>query len=352
MIRTALTMSLSAIALVGHSADVTVFMYSEYIHPDIAKEFTAATGMSCDIQVYEAQEDMLAKLKTGGSGQYDVIVATDVMIPQLVGLDLVQPLDKAKLKHLGNLDPSLMNQSYDKDNRHSVPYFWGTVGMLYRVDAVRTPATWKWFFDPAQQPGPFVIMDEARTTLACANLAIGKDFNDRTASALPLVIKALAAAKKSPKSLGFDGGVGGKNKVVSGEAAVAMVYNGDAVTAIRERAEARTKGATEPALAFAIPVEGSNIWVDCMLVTKGSKNVDGAHRFIDYLSDAAVAAKNANHMHYATPVAAAKPMIEKDDLADTAIYPDAETMKRLHYIADPGKDQTLLDAAWTKVKGD
>ncbi len=333
-------LGLAAVLPLAAGEPVTVFMYSEYIHPKIAEEFTAATGHPCTIQVYEAQEDMMAKLTTGGSGQYDVVVATDTIIPQMIALDLVQPLDRARLPTIGNLDPAFMDRPFDRGNRYSVPYFWGTVGLLYDGTKVTGEATWAWFLDPARQPGPFVIMDEARTTIGCMNLALGRDINARTPADLKAVADALIAAKRSDRCLGFDGGVGAKNRVAKGEALVGMVYNGDAVTAIKEN----------PALRFAIPREGSNIWMDNLLVTKGSRNVAGAHAFINYITGATVAAQNANHMHYATANAAARPMLEPEDVKNPAIYPPPEVMARLHYLGDPGKDLKLLEAAWTRIK--
>lgn len=319
---------------------VRIFMYSEYIDPALAETFAKKTGYTLDVQVYEAQEDMIAKLQTGGTDQYDVVVASDTIVKQMIGLKLVQPLDQAKITRKANVDPLFLNPPFDQGNRYSYPYFWGTTGLFYDTAKVKGEATWKWVLDPAAQPGPFVLMDEARTTIGCTLRALGFAMNSTAPAEVKAAADALVAAKRSPKCLGFAGGVAARDKVVGGEAVVGMVFNGDAAKAIAEK----------PTLAYAIPAEGSNIWVDVLMVTAKAPNPDGAHALIDFLLDADAAAQNANFIHYATPVAAAKPKLIPAELANPVIYPAPEVMKRLFYLEDLGKATKLWDAAWTSAK--
>jgi spermidine/putrescine transport system substrate-binding protein len=340
---------LAALLAPAIAADpVTVFMYSEYIDEKIPEQFEKATGFPLKIEVYEAQEDMLAKLKTGGSDQYDVVVATDVMIKQLIGLKLVKPLDQALIPNMKHVSKDLLNPPYDQGNTYSLPYFWGTAGLMYDTAKVSGEPTWAWIFDAKQQPGPFLMMDESKTMLGSTMLALGKPMNSRDPKDLNAAADALVAAKKSAKSLGFAGGVDGKNKVVAGEAAIAVVYNGDAARGIEEAAA----GDKKLALAYAIPKEGGNIWVDCLLVTAKAPNKAGAHAFINYINLPEVAAQNANSMRYATPNASAIPLVDEKDRTNPVIYPGPEIKARLHYLEDAGKATKLLDATWTKVKAD
>ena len=344
----AILTSVAALVLAGagltsaaDKAPVTVYMYSEYIDPAVPAEFEKATGYKLNIEVYEAGEDMLAKLRAGAVNQYDVVVATDVYVTQMIKNNLVQPLAQGKIPNSKNVDANFVDPVFDPKNQYSYPYQWGTIGLIY--DTTKAPAgakpSWKWIFDPAQQLSPFVLMDEARPMLGITLKHLGASMNTREVPQIKSAIDLLVATKNSKKSLGFDGGVGGKNKVLAGQAAAAVVYNGDAVRAIGEK----------KTLAFST-CEGSNIWCDVLLVTSKAPNLDGAHAFINYVLDGKVAAQISNFNHYATPVAAAMPFITADDKANSAIYPDAATMKTLEYLTDLDKATQLHAEAWTAVK--
>ncbi len=336
-----LTVAFASLCAAADKTPVTVYMYSEYIDPAIPAEFEKATGYPLRIEVYEAAEDMLAKLRAGAVNQYDVVVTTDAYVTQMIKLKLVKPLDQAKIPNRKNVDPQFANPSFDRDNKFSYPYQWGTVGLIY--DTTKVPAgmapTWKWLFDAKSQLNQFVLMDEARPMLGIGLKLGGASMNSRDPKQVKAAADLLIAVKGSPKCLGFDGGVGGKNKVLAGQAIAAVCYNGDAVRAVLEKKE----------LAYST-CEGSNIWVDVMLVTSQAPNSDGANAFINYVLDAQVAAKISNFNHYATPVAAAMPFIAADDKTNRVIYPDAATMKTLEYLEDLDKDTRLHAEAWTAVK--
>jgi spermidine/putrescine transport system substrate-binding protein len=148
------------------------------------------------------------------------------------------------------------------------------------------------------------------------------------------------AAKRSDLALGFEGGVGGKNKVLSGAAALAIVYNGDAIRGIEE----------DPQVGFAVPREGSIVWVDAMAVPAHAPHPEAAHQFIDYLLRPEVGARLANFNRYATPNRAALPHLSPGDRADPAIYPPPEVMAKLEHVQDLGHATQLYDEVWTAVK--
>lgn len=332
-------LAVAGIGFAAEKAPVTVYMYSEYIDPKVPEEFEKATGHKLNIEVYEAQEEMLSKLRAGAVNQYDVVVATDVMVKQLVKLKLVAPLDQKQIPNGKNLDPQLANPGYDPGNQYSYPYQWGTIGLLY--DTAKAPAgkpTWKWLYE--DQLGPFTFMDEMRSMLGITLKFQGKSMNTRSPEEVKTAADLLIKAKGFKKCQGFAGGVDGKNKVVAGELAAAVVYNGDAVRALGEK----------QGLAYAVPVEGTNIWVDNLLVTSQAPNSAGAHAFINYVLDGKVAAQISNFNRYATPVKTAMEFITPEDKANAAIYPDAATMKTLEGLDDVDKDTRLYNEAWTTVK--
>ena len=321
---------------------LNVYMYSEYIDPALPGLFEKATGLKVRIDVYEAAEEMMGKLQhAGGVSQYDVVVASNYLIPVMAQLGLLQPLDMAKIPNKVNMDPMFVNPPYDPGNKHGLAYQWGTIGLMYRKDKAPDIAkSWQAIFDPAKQPGPFVMMDETRPMLSAALIVLGKSINTRDKADLQAAGELLLKAKASKSCLGFDGGVGGKNKVVAGEAVMAVVYNGDAVKAMPE----------EPNAAFFVPEEGTMLWVDCMMIPAKAPNADGAHRFIDFILDAKVGAQLSNFNRYATPNQAAMEFIKPEDKANAAIYPTPEQLKKMQYVEDMGKDMPLYDEVWTSVK--
>ena len=319
---------------------ITVYLYSEYIDPEIPAQFTAATGIPVRIDTYESQDDMLAKLQAGGTSAYDVVVASDVVIPAMVALKLVRPLDQQAVPNGANVDQRFRDPPYDRANAHSWPYQWGTVGLIYRTDQVKGEISWALLFDAARQPGRFVLMDEMRTTLAVAQLFRGGDINSRAPDEIKAAGLLVLGAKRSDKCLGFDGGVAGMNKVLAGEAALAMVYNGDAVKNLP----------ADGSCAFAVPKEGSGLWVDVMTISAQAPNPAGAHAFINYILDAKVGAQLSTFVHYASPNAASKPLLVKADLDNPAIYPPAAMMDNLKYQQDVGPASPVYDEVWTAVK--
>ena len=285
----------------------------------------------------------MAKLQqAGGASQYDVVVVSDHAITVLAKLGLLQPLDMAQVpqrpqrrRTSSRTRPSIPRAST------ACPYQWGTIGLMYRKDkAPNLGATWAVIFDPARQPGPFVLMDSMRDMLGAALKFQGHSVNSRTAEELKAAGELLLAAKKSPMCLGFEGGVGGKNRVLAGAAALAIVYNGDCVRAMDE----------DPNVAFCLPKEGSIIWCDAMTIPVQAPHPDVAHKFINFILDAQVGAKLSNFNRYATPNAASLPMIEPKDRENQAIYPSAEEMKKLEYLEDVGDDTRIYDEVWTAVK--
>lgn len=320
---------------------VKVYMYSEYIDPKMPDEFEKLTGQKCKIDVYESSEEMLAKMQqAGGAGQYDCIVVSDAHVPTLIKLGLVTPLDKSKIPNAKNVDPQFANPPFDPGMKYSLPYQWGTVGLMFNKEKVKGDISWNLIFDPAKQPGPFVLMDSMRDMLGIGLRYNSYSMNSRSVDEIKKSMQSLMKAKGSKKCLGLEGGVGGKNRVAAGEAALAVVYNGDAVRAIAENSK----------LDYQVPKEGGIIWVDVMLVPAKAPNADGGHAFINYIMDAKAGAQLSNFNRYPTPNKASLPMINKDDLAMPQIYPPADTMKKLEYLQDVGEDTKLYDEAWTNVK--
>ncbi len=321
---------------------VNVYMYSEYIDPEIQKSFEEESGLKVLLDVYESTEEMQAKLQqAGGDRQYDVVVVSDHAIPVLVKLKLIQPLPADRIPNRANVAERFQNPSYDPGSKYSLPYQWGTMGLIYRKNkAPQLDPSWAVLFETDKQPGPFVLIDSVRDMIAAALKYQGHSINTRQPEQLKAAGELILKAKKSPKMVAFEGGVGGKNKVASGDATLAIVYNGDAIRALDE----------DPNLEFVIPKEGTLIWVDAMTVPAHAPNLEGACKFINYILNAKIGAQLSNFNRYATPNAKSLPMIEAKDRDNPRIYPSEELMAKMEYLEDLGSDTQLYDETWTAVK--
>ncbi len=346
--RSFLTSALSVLALAACGGDkaappqrLVVYMWSEYIDPAIPAAFQEETGIEVKIDVYEATEDMEAKLKQGADSQYDLLVVSDHAVPVLAEQGLLQPLDRSKIANAGNVAELFVDPPYDRGSRYSLPYQWGTVGVIYRKDKLGdAPVSWSLLFDPTKQKGPFLLIDSMRDMLGVAQKAAGGSVNGRDRALIQAAGEKVLAAKKSPRFVGFEGGVGGKNKVLAGAADFAIAYNGDALRGLDE----------DEGLGFAVPVEGSIVWVDAMVIPKRAPHADAAHRFIQFLLEPRIGAQLSSFNRYPTPNQAAMAFISEVDRNDPAIYPPPEVMAKLEYLEDVGEATRLYDEVWTAVK--
>jgi spermidine/putrescine transport system substrate-binding protein len=169
----------------------------------------------------------------------------------------------------------------------------------------------------------------------------GKDFNSTNPADLKAAADLLVAAKRTKNCMGFKPGVGGKNDVVAGTAVAAIVYNGDAIQSVTEEPDK---------LGFVIPNEGSEIWYDSMCIPGKAPNPDAAHKWINWILEPEVGAELSNYNQYATPNQAAEAFITPEDLKNPGIYPTPAIMKKLHFTKDLGKENRIMDEAWTRAK--
>ena len=340
---TAAMILLSGTAWCG-SGELTIFAWSEYMDEvNFPKEFEKATGIKVNLHFYESNEEMAAKLQAGGLGLYDIIIPSDYIVPSLIHLNLLTPLDHSKIPNLKNLGKKFASPDFDPGNKYSVGWQWGTVGLMYNKQKISKAdvQSWSVVYDPKKEAGTFYMMDNVRETLGITLLYLGYDFNSTNIKELKEAADLLVSTKKRQACLGFKGGVGGKNDVISGIAAAAVVYNGDSIQTVSKEPEK---------YGFIIPKEGSEIWIDNMCIPANAPNLDAAYKWINWVLDPKVGASLSNYNHFATPNEAAIPYLSKEDLNNSGVWPTPEIIKTLHYVKDLGKDNKIVDQAWTRVK--
>jgi len=318
---------------------LNVFIWSEYMDPGIIKAFEAKYACKVTIDLYEDNESMMAKLQGGGTSLYDIVVPGNYIMPAMVKLGLLAELRHANIPNLGNLDDKFVNPPYDPGNRYSAAYQWGTVGIYTRKKANQAiDETWGYLFDPKAKPGAFMLMDSIREMMGSALKYKGYGVNTVDPKQLKEVADLLVATKR--RSQGFEGGVGGKNKVLARAIKAAVVYNGDAVKGTKD----------DPETYYFVPREGGVIWVDNLAIPAKAPHRDVAEKFIDFILDPKIGAQLSDFNQYATPNKAAKEFVNKDDVANPAIYPSPEMMVKLEFVIDLGEQNKLYDEIWTLVK--
>jgi spermidine/putrescine transport system substrate-binding protein len=318
---------------------LNLYIWSEYIDPQIVTDFEKQENCKVTTDLYEDNESMVAKLQGGGTALYDVVVPGNYIIPVMVKLDLLAELNHANIPNIANLDDKFKSPVYDPDNKHSVAYQWGTVGIYLRKSAAKhKERTWGLMLDPKQQVGTFLLMDSIREMLGSVLKAQGHSLNTTNQDELKQAQAALADAKK--RSQGFEGGVGGKNKVLAKAVTAAVVYNGDAVRGM----------ADDPDTEYFVPEEGGVLWVDNLAIPAKAPHLAAAEKFINFILDPQVGARLSNFNQYATPNKASKAFVNPDDLKNEAIYPSDAMMQKLEFVNDLGDANKLYDEVWTQVK--
>lgn len=357
ILRLALTAALAALAVPAAAQQrVNVYNWSDYIAEDAVKGFEAATGIKVNYQTYDGNEILDTKLKAGNSG-FDIVVPTaSPFFVRQVAAGMYQRIDRSKLKNYGNLDPEVMKAlaAHDPGNQHGVPWMWGTTGVGYNVEAIRKRMpdapldSLRMIFDPAVaakfKDCGIMMLDSPTDVLPAALKYMGLNPDSKAPADLEKAANVLKAVRPFVRKFHSSEYI---NALATGNICLAFGFSGDVFQA-RDRA---AKATQKQEIGYAIPREGALMWIDVLAIPKDAKNVDAAHRFIDYLLDAKVAAASSEVTGYANGNKAATELLPKEIGGNPLIYPPAEVRGRLYSIT-PGdaEQQRVLTRTWTSVK--
>ena len=316
---------------------VNIYIWTNYLPKEVVEDFQKRTGIKVNVDTYDSNEAVLAKLQSGVA-DYDLVVPSDYMLKVLVPQGLVQPLDRKRLPHFGNLDPRFLNQKYDPDNGHSIPYLWGTTGIGYDKKKLGTAIdSWGALFDP-KYAGRILMLDDPREAFGAALKLMGRSINETDPAVLRQAAERLKAQKKLVRTYNSSDFA---NLLAAGDVDLAQSYNGELAEVVANAPDR---------LAYVIPKEGGTLWIDNLAIPKAARNLDSAYAFLDYVMEAETMAKIVNGVHYAGANQAAFPLVDAKIRQDPAIYPPKEVLDRCELIEDLGKTTQLIDQLWTEVK--
>jgi spermidine/putrescine-binding protein len=316
--------------------ELNVYIWTNYLPQAVVDDFKRRTGIAVNVDTYDSNEAVLAKLQSGVA-DYDVVVPSDYMLKVLIPQGLVRPLDRARLPHFQNLDPRFLNQKFDPGNGHSIPYLWGTTGIGYDKKKVGAVDSWKALFDP-KYAGRVLMLDDPREAFGAALKLMGRSINERDPAVLRRAAEMLKAQKPLVRTYNSSDFA---NLLAAGDVDLAQGWNGEIAEVVAHAPDR---------LAYAVPKEGGTLWIDNLAIPKGARNLDSAYAFLDYVMEPEVAAKIVNGVHYAGGNRAALPLIDAKIRQDPAIYPPQEILDRCELIEDLGKTTQIIDELWTEVK--
>jgi len=294
----------------GENGEVIVYNWGEYIDPETLTMFEEETGIKVVYDEFETNEIMYPKVEAGSSA-YDVVCPSDYMVQKMIENDLIQELDYDKIPNAKeNIGAQYYEQAaaYDPGNKYCVPYCWGTVGIIYNKTMVDTPPTkWADLWDEKYADN-ILMMDSIKDSF-------------------------MVALKKN--------GFSSNSLDESGEAAIGVMFSGDAIYVIGEN----------PDLDYVIPEEGTNVWIDGWVIPKNAPNKENAEKFIDFMCRPDVALKNFEYITYGTPNTAARELIEDEDLKNSPIaFPDLTQYNNLETFLYLGEDgEELFNKYWKEV---
>jgi len=325
----------TALGLAGckdESKIVRVYNWGDYIDPEVTKDFEKETGYTVRYEMYETNEDLYTKM-ANSNASYDVIIPSDYMIERMIAEDMLAKINMDNIENLQYIDQEFLSLGYDPNNEYSVPYMWGTLGILYNTTMVDEEIdSWSALWDE-KYSGSIIMMYSQRDAIGAALKYLGYSLNsmkdDELQQAKDLLIE------QSPLVLGYFMDET-KDKMIAGEAAVALVYAGDAVYCIDYNED----------LTYVIPKEGSNIFYDAMCIPKNCTNQEGGEAFINYMCRPDIAARNADYIGYSSPSTAARELME--DGNNPYAYPDLSKYQ-LEIFSTMGEKNKLYDVIWTEV---
>lgn len=324
------------------SKTISVFNWGEYIDEDLLTEFEQETGIHVNYSTAPTAEEMYAKMK-GGGVKYDLVVPCDYMVSRMIEEDMLEKIDFTNIPNYKYIDSGLENLEYDPNNEYSVPYQWGTVGIVYNKNVVNEEDTGSWdLLWNTKYADQILMFDNVRDAMGIALKRLGASYNTTDEKILNQAADMLIEQKPIVQAYVMDQIF---DKMESGEAAIASCYTGDYFLMLNEIEDESID------LGYYTPKEGSNFYVDAMCIQKGAVNKAGAEKFIDFLLRPENMARNTQVVSYSSPETAARELLPDEMKNNDIMYPSEEELKANFEVFTnlPEKTRELYDELWVKI---
>lgn len=311
-----------------------LYNWEDYIGSDTIEGFTRETGIIVQLDTYDDEEKMFAEIRSNLSS-YDLVIASDSLIREMILTKSLHQIDYEKLENVGNIDERYLNLDFDEYNQFSIPYLWGTSGIVVNRKYVEN-SDWSVLFNNKYKD-KVALLNNSYEVFAVALKYLGKGINPKNRRDIESAANLLAEQKKYGK--GYLDAISIVDLLVEEEVWVAQIYSGEGLTAVDQNEN----------LEYLLPEDGAAIWLDSFVIPRDAENVNEAHKFIDYVLRAEVAGKLSSELWYATPNRAAKEFVEYEVLSSETVYPSDEVLRRCEYFTDIGELSPYLSEKWSEL---
>jgi len=319
-----------------------IFNWTDYISQDLITAFEAKYNCKVVYDTYNSNENMLTKV-IHATESYDLVVPSGDHVSIMAKKNLLEEIDRKKLPNYTNLDTTILNKAeeFDPGNKYSIPYFWGTSGLMYNKkyipEEMMQDVSWniiadKFFVDK----DVITLLDDPREVIGAALIYNGYSVNETGDEALEKARQTIFEWDKNVSQFDSDSA---KNEIQDGTTWLAQLYNGDALQIMVENEE----------IGFALPKEGTSLWIDSFVILKNAENKDMAYKFLDFIMDANNAKDNALYVQYATPNKKAFELLPSEISGNKYIYPPAEFIAKCSSLNDIGENITKFDKLWEEI---
>ncbi len=329
--------------------ELYVYNWGEYIDENVISQFEDETGITVVYDLFETNEEMYPVIEAGAVN-YDVVCPSDYMIQKMRENDLLAELNFDNIPNIDQIDPAYMemSQAFDPENKYSVPYCWGTVGILYNtrlLDELGVPAPTKWadLWDE-RLSGEILMQDSVRDAFMVALKKDGYSMNSESKDELEQAKQELIDQKPLVQAYVIDQV---RDKMIGGEAAVGVIYSGEMLYIQDEVANL----GLDYNLEYVIPEEGTNLWLDSWVIPKNAKNKENAEKWIDFMCRPEIAKANFEYITYPTPNKGAFELLDEDMQNNKAVFPDIDSLKDSEVYQYLGDDtDAIYNELWKEVK--
>ena len=338
-----LTTTATAMALLANSVaaagDLVIYHWFEYMPAELLEKFTSETGINVTMDTYDSNEAMLAALKAGGMGTYDVAVPGDYMVAIMANEGLLDNINDGELSNKGNIAQAWANPSFDPGRVHSIPYQWGSTSFSVNIEDYDGDinTTDILFNPPAELSGKINMLDSQGEVMALASLHMGipQCSNDR--AQLQALNDMLQNAKQHWASFNSDTA---REVLVSGDVSVGMIYDGFSAKAREDR----------PSITYAFPTQGYVVWMDNVVLLKDAPNRDNALKFMDFMLEPENIAAVSNYARYGLGVTGAEEFLDPALASLPEANPPATAGAGAFVAVCDEATQAVYDQIWTNLK--
>ncbi|GAX40760.1 polyamine ABC transporter, polyamine-binding protein [Tolypothrix sp. NIES-4075] len=322
----------------GSRDQLYIYTWAQYTDPELLQSFTNQFGVKVLADVYDSNDVMLAKLQAGGGGTYSAIYPSDYMVQKMVDLGLLAEIKRDRLTGLENLFPQFQNPNYDPNNRYSIPFNWGTTGLLYNSEILNPPPEdWDYLWQNQKQLSKrMTLLNDVREVMGAALKMLGYSFNSKNESEIKQAYEKLKSLK--PAIAAFDTDAW-RNQILAGDLILAMCYSADAVKMTKEN----------PKLKYVAPRSGSSLWTDTIVIPKTAPNIDGAYAWINFLLQPKVAAQISERLSISTPNRAGFEQLPKSLQNNTTLFPPKSVLEKCERGIPLGKFEEVYERYWTQL---